>query len=177
MFIGKHKPKMSSTMMSPSLSDFVDYVEHGNSEVETSKAEPAESRQARMKLLKATGICFCFMVVEVIGGYLAGSLAIMTDAAHLLSDVAGFVISIFALYLANRRPTAHLSYGFKRAEIVGALLSVLLIWFLTGVLIWEAFLRTRGIIQGTRNGMVDGKFMFVIAVIGLLCNLGKCFCV
>jgi len=49
------------------------------------------------------------------GGYLAGSLAVATDAAHLLSDFAGFMISIFALYIAERPATKRLSYGYHRA--------------------------------------------------------------
>ena len=69
---------------------------------------------------------------------MAGSLAIMTDAAHLASDISGFMVSLFAIYLAERKPTKTLSYGFKRAEIIGALLSIIIIWFLTGMLLWEA---------------------------------------
>jgi len=47
---------------------------------------------AQSKLVKATLLCLCFMLVEVVGGYLAHSLAVLTDAAHLLSDVAGFAV-------------------------------------------------------------------------------------
>ena len=55
--------------------------------------------KARRKLLIVSLVCFLFMIGEVIGGYLANSLAIMTDAAHMLSDVAGFMISYIAIYL------------------------------------------------------------------------------
>lgn len=54
------------------------------------------------KLLLVTGISFTFMIAEIIGGYLSGSLAIVTDAAHMLSDVAGFLISYFAIYMGSR---------------------------------------------------------------------------
>jgi zinc transporter 2 len=54
------------------------------------------------KLLIVSTICFIFMGGELVGGLLSGSLAIMTDAAHMLSDVAGFMISYFAIYLSNR---------------------------------------------------------------------------
>jgi zinc transporter 2 len=57
------------------------------------------SRIARRKLLSVSIVCFLFMFCEIIGGYLANSLAIMTDAAHMLSDVAGFMISYFAISL------------------------------------------------------------------------------
>jgi len=100
----------------------------------------------------------------VVGGVYANSLSIITDAAHLLSDLAGFLISIFALWLAERTPTSTLSFGFHRAEILGALLSVLLIWLLTGLLIFEAVQRVQ------KPQHVEGKLMFVIASLGLVVN-------
>ena len=81
------------------------------------------------------------MVVEIAGGVIANSLAIMSDAAHLLSDLAGFLISLFAIMLARRPATSGLSFGFHRVEILGALVSILLIWILTGVLFIEAIER------------------------------------
>ena len=83
-----------------------------------------------------------FMVTEIIGGIISGSLAILTDAAHLLSDLAGFAISIVALVIGSRAPTNSLTFGYHRAETVGALTSVLLIWALTFWLIstFERFL-------------------------------------
>ena len=73
------------------------------------------------------------MTAEIIGGYMSGSLAIMTDAAHMLSDVAGFLISYFAIYMGNRPASFHMSFGYHRAEVLGALASILLIW---GLLVW-----------------------------------------
>jgi zinc transporter 2 len=52
---------------------------------------------------------------EVVGGYLAGSLAIMTDAAHLLSDFVGFLVSLFSIWLGSRTPTRRFSFGYYRA--------------------------------------------------------------
>ena len=104
------------------------------------------------------------MICEIIGGLIANSLAIMTDAAHLLSDLAGFLISIFALWLATRPATSRLSFGFHRAEILGALISVLLIWVLTGVLVYEAIWRL------AHPEDVDGKIMFIVSAAGLACN-------
>ena len=78
------------------------------------------------------------MGAEILGGYIAGSLAIMTDAAHMFSDFCGFFISIFSIWIARRPSTPTHSYGFHRAEIIGALLSVIIIWALTIVLVYEA---------------------------------------
>jgi zinc transporter 2 len=80
-------------------------------------------------------------VVEIIGGFYAGSLAIMTDAAHLLTDVAAMLLSLFAMWLTNRPANSKSSFGYHRAEIIGALFSVLTIWGLVGVLAYEAILR------------------------------------
>ena len=63
------------------------------------KNDKESSRVARKKLLLISLVCFGFMLFETVGGLLAGSLAIMTDAAHMLSDVAGFMISYLAIYL------------------------------------------------------------------------------
>ena len=83
-----------------------------------------------------TGICFVFMIVEIVGGIMAHSLAILTDAAHLFSDIAGFLISIFAIYLGRKKATVEFSYGWNRAEIIGALMSIVLIWVLTVYLVY-----------------------------------------
>lgn len=80
------------------------------------------------------------MIIEIIGGAIAHSMAIMTDAAHLLSDFSGFLISIFSIWIGTRPASSNMSYGYHRAEIIGALGSVILIWGLTIWLIWEAII-------------------------------------
>jgi zinc transporter 2 len=106
-----------------------------------------------------------FMIVEIIGGIMSGSLAILTDAAHLLSDLAGFAISIVALVIGARAPTNSLTFGYHRAETVGALASVILIWALTIWLIYEAILRI------INPPDVEGKLMLIVAVLGLCANM------
>ena len=85
------------------------------------------------KLLFVAFICLIFMCVEFVGGTISHSLAILTDAAHMLSDVAGFMISYFSIYIAQTKASHKFSLGFHRAEILGVFLSVFLIWAL---LIW-----------------------------------------
>uniref|UniRef100_A0A7M4E9L0 Solute carrier family 30 member 2 n=1 Tax=Crocodylus porosus TaxID=8502 RepID=A0A7M4E9L0_CROPO len=77
-------------------------------------------------------------VLHPAGGYLARSLAVMTDAAHLLTDFASMMISLFSLWVASRPATKTMNFGWHRAEILGALLSVLSIWVVTGVLVYLA---------------------------------------
>lgn len=79
------------------------------------------------------------------------SIAIMSDAAHMLSDVSAFLVSIFAAWAATQPGTQLYSFGYHRAEILGALVSVLIIWLVTGALVFEAVQRTINPVR------VDGK--------------------
>uniref|UniRef100_A0A674D9F1 Probable proton-coupled zinc antiporter SLC30A3 n=1 Tax=Salmo trutta TaxID=8032 RepID=A0A674D9F1_SALTR len=96
---------------------------------------------AKKKLYIASIVCLIFMIGEVIGGYLAHSLAIMTDAAHLLTDFGSMMVSLFSLWLSSRPPTKTMTFGWHRSEILGALMSVMSIWIVTGVLVYLAIER------------------------------------
>ena len=109
------------------------------------------------------------MIGEIIGGYLAGSLAIMTDAAHMLSDVAGFMISYFAIYLGGKPASFQMSFGYARAEILGALASIALIW---GLIVW---LFIEAVHRVVNEETVDGEIMLITACIGLACNIINIF--
>jgi zinc transporter 2 len=105
------------------------------------------------------------MIGEIIGGALSNSLAIMTDAAHMLSDFASFLISLFAIWMANRPPTKLMSFGWHRMEVLGALVSVVVIWILTGVLVYEAVLR---VIH--QDYEINADIMLITAAIGVYVN-------
>jgi len=127
----------------------------------------AHERSASMrKLCIAVVLCLVFMSVEVVGGIKANSLAILTDAAHLLSDVAAFAISLFSLWAAGWEATPRQTYGFFRIEILGALVSIQLIWLLTGILVYEAIIRIV-----TETSEVNGFLMFLVAAFGLVVNI------
>jgi len=119
------------------------------------------------------------MVAEFVGGLVSGSVAIMTDAAHMFSDVSGFLIQICSIRLAKRLPTNMYSYGYHRSEVLGALASIAIIWALVVTLFAEAIVRTREIVKGELYE-IDAKIMLILAVVSLLCNifnlvaLGEC---
>ncbi|XP_043709144.1 metal tolerance protein 1-like [Telopea speciosissima] len=138
----------------------------GFSEAGTSLKDAKERAESMRKLWMAVALCIVFMSVEVVGGIKANSLAILTDAAHLLSDVAAFAISLFSLWASGWEATPRQTYGFFRIEILGALVSIQLIWLLTGILVYEAIAR---LINDT--GDVQGFLMFVVAAFGLLVNI------
>ncbi|KAJ7980802.1 Metal tolerance protein like [Quillaja saponaria] len=106
------------------------------------------------------------MVVELVGGLKANSLAVITDAAHLLSDVAGFSVSLFAVWASGWEATSQQSFGYGRLEVLGALVSVQLIWLISGFLIYEAVGRILH-----KKAQVNGKLMFAIAAFGFIINL------
>lgn len=138
----------------------------GFSDAGTNSKNAKERSASMRKLLMAVALCVVFMSVEVAGGIKANSLAILTDAAHLLSDVAAFAISLFSLWAAGWEATPRQSYGFFRVEILGALVSIQLIWLLAGILVYEAIVR---LIHDT--GEVNGFLMFIVAAFGLVVNI------
>ncbi|KAJ4979677.1 hypothetical protein NE237_010457 [Protea cynaroides] len=113
----------------------------GFSDAEASLRDAKERSASMRKLCMAVVLCVIFMSVEVVGGIKANSLAILTDAAHLLSDVAAFAISLFSLWASGWEANPRQSYGFFRIEILGALVSIQLIWLLAGILVYEAIAR------------------------------------
>ncbi|KAJ4821970.1 Metal tolerance protein 1 [Turnera subulata] len=139
----------------------------GFSDANTSSKDAKERAKSMRKLLVAVALCFIFMSVEVAGGIKANSLAILSDAAHLLSDVAAFAISLFSVWAAGWKATPRQSYGFFRIEILGALISVQMIWLLAGILVYEAIARlTHG-----DTGEVQGFLMFIVSGFGFVVNI------
>ncbi|XP_037866871.1 proton-coupled zinc antiporter SLC30A2 isoform X2 [Bombyx mori] len=123
-------------------------------------------KRARRKLIVASVLCVIFMIGEIVGGYLSNSLAIATDAAHLLTDFASFMISLFSLWVANRPATRRMSFGWYRAEVIGALTSVLLIWVVTGVLVYLAVQRVL-----YQDFNIDATVMLITSAVGVAVNL------
>ncbi|EDW11766.1 zinc transporter 2 [Drosophila mojavensis] len=122
--------------------------------------------KARRKLIIASILCLVFMIAEIVGGVLSNSLAIATDAAHLLTDFASFMISLFAIWIAGRPSTQRMSFGWYRAEVIGAMASVFMIWVITGILVWLAIGR---LISGDFD--VDAKIMLITSGLAILVNV------
>lgn len=123
-------------------------------------------KRARRKLILASVLCVIFMIGEALGGYISSSLAIATDAAHLLTDFASFMISLFSLWVATRPATKKMSFGWYRAEVIGALTSVLMIWVVTGVLVYLAVERLI-----VKNFDIDAKVMLITSGMGVIVNI------
>mmetsp|Transcript_34232 Transcript_34232/g.75431 ORF Transcript_34232/g.75431 Transcript_34232/m.75431 type:complete len:449 (-) Transcript_34232:160-1506(-) len=128
------------------------------------------------RLMLAIVLSLTFMVIEVIGGHMANSIAIYSDAAHLLTDIAGFAIALIATIAAKSPGTKTLTFGMARAEVFGALGSILSLWIITAYLLTAASLRALAWAQG-RAEDVNGGLMFIVACFGVLvnCCLGMVF--
>ncbi len=105
-----------------------------------------------------------FLVVEVIGGFVTGSLALLADAGHMLTDVAALVLALFVTTLAERPPTPRRTYGLLRAEVFGAFINGASLMVVVVLVIREAWHRLHD------AGQVNGPAMLVIAVLGLIAN-------
>ena len=108
-----------------------------------------------------------FMVVEVAGGLAFRSLALLADAAHMLSDVAGLAIALVAQRLLDRPATARHSYGLQRAEVLGAQANGLTLLAVAGWIVFEAIRRI-----GEPADVVGGGLL-VVATLGLAVNVGS----
>ncbi|KAI8611798.1 cation efflux protein [Chytriomyces sp. MP71] len=147
-----------------------DHDEHeGRLYVEDDAAAAVDKSAIAASLRAALVLCIVFFTVEVVGGWLCGSLAILSDAFHLLSDVAGFGVSLAALKLAQRVPTNEYPFGFQRIEVLGACASTLSIWAITIFLLIEAIFRLMN------PSEIDATIMFYTAVFGVVVNIALAF--
>ncbi len=130
-------------------------LDHGSSQA---------SRQRRVlwQVLVANA---AFMLVEVVGGLAFGSLALLADAGHMLSDVAGLSIALVAQGLVTRPASTRHTFGFQRSEVLGAQANGVILVAASGWIMFEAFKRIGDAPQ------VDGGGLVLVAGIGLLVNL------
>ena len=105
------------------------------------------------------------MVVELVGGWLAGSLALIADAGHMLSDTSAIFLSLLAFRVADRPPDLRRTYGYGRTEILAALVNGAALFGLALWIGWEAVERVR------EPQPVDGPLLMAVAAAGLLVNV------
>lgn len=131
---------------------------HGHSHV------PSEIRHEK-PLWIAFALTLCVLLAEVAGALLSNSLALLSDAAHMLTDVAALGISLFAVRMGRRPADARRSYGYARLEAIGALVNGGLLFLAAGYILWEAVQRFRA------PQAVASEAMLAVALLGLVANL------
>jgi cobalt-zinc-cadmium efflux system protein len=116
--------------------------------------------------LKVTlGLVLIIMIAEIIGGILSNSLALMSDAGHMLTDALALGLSLFAVSLARRPATPTRTYGYHRAEIMAALANGTLLILISVFIFYEAYRRF------FETPVVKSPLMLIVASIGLVANL------
>ncbi len=108
-----------------------------------------------------------FLIVEFVGGWISGSLALLADAGHMLSDVVALAAALWVAYISARPPSMSKTYGLGRLEVLSGLLNGLVLWGVVGFIMYAAFQRLGNPLP------VDAKVMLPVAVLGLLANLGS----
>jgi cobalt-zinc-cadmium efflux system protein len=124
------------------------------------------SRDYRKSMKIALFITLVFLLVEIVGGLLSGSLALISDAGHMFSDALSLVLSLGAMTLALQLPTRERTYGYHRGEIFAAFINSLLLIGVSAGILWEAYVRA------VNPAPVQGGLMFIVACIGLVANIG-----
>lgn len=128
----------------------------------TSESATAQHRRA----LKITfALTFGYFLVEVIGGFLTNSLALLADAGHMLTDVGGLALALFASWMTMRPATPNKTYGFYRVEILAALANAVVLFGISFYILYEAYRRFQDPPE------VNSLPMLAVAVVGLGVNL------
>ena len=132
---------------------------HGGGSIGTAGAKHAK-RLAWALVMTAT-----YMVAEVIGGLVTGSLALLADAAHMMTDVGGLALALLAIRFAAREATPQRTFGYLRMEVLSALTNAVVLLLLTVYILYEAYQRFL-----SPPEVLSGP-MLVVAAIGLVVNL------
>jgi cobalt-zinc-cadmium efflux system protein len=123
------------------------------------------TRQQRRRFAVVLGVTLVFLLIETVGGWLTGSLALLADAGHLLGDAGALGLALIAMRLTDRPATTAMTYGYQRVEILAALFNGLTLWLIAGLIWHEAYSRLQA------PPPVYGAWVMIIAAAGLGANL------
>jgi cobalt-zinc-cadmium efflux system protein len=141
--------------------------DHGHQSHSHGMSADADRKWLTLALILIVG----FMAAEVVVGILAGSLALITDAGHMLTDAASIVLALIAIRLAARPARGDYTYGLKRAEILSAQANGITLLLLAAYFIFE------GIRRLFYPGEVEGLLVFVTAMVGIVVNVAASWCI
>ncbi len=117
------------------------------------------------RLMISVGLNLMITLAEVIGGLISGSLALLSDAVHNLSDSGSLALSLIVHRISRRQPDQRKTFGYKRAETIGALIN------LVTLIVIALFLLKEGVERFFQPQPIEGLTMFVVAIVGLLGNV------
>lgn len=123
------------------------------------------SSKHKKNLLIVLSLSGIYLIAEVIGGILTNSLALLADAAHMLTDVVGLLLALIAIKIAERKADTAKTYGYYRTEILAAVINAVVLLGISIYVLYEAFLRFQNPPE------VHSKSMLIVAGIGLIVNI------
>jgi cobalt-zinc-cadmium efflux system protein len=130
---------------------------------------PSAAGRNKKRLLLVFALTTTYLVAEVVGGIMTKSLALLADAGHMLTDVAGLGLALIAIRFAERPPSPSRTYGYFRAEILAALTNSVVLIGISLYILYEAYQRFRNPPE------VASGVMLVVASIGLIVNIAGIF--
>ncbi|MFJ2830359.1 cation diffusion facilitator family transporter [Streptomyces sp. NPDC087263] len=137
--------------------------DHGHAHAAPTTGTAAAAYRGRLRI--ALSITLTVMVVEIVGGLLADSLALIADSAHMATDALGLGMALLAIHFANLPPTGNRTFGYARAEILAALANCLLLLGVGGYVLYEAIQRFM------TPADTSGGLTIVFGLIGLVANM------
>ena len=121
---------------------------------------------SRRSLIIALVLISSYMVAEVIGGIISGSLALLADAGHMLTDAAAIVMALVAMWISGRAASTERTFGYYRAEVLAAMINAFSLWLIAGWILFEAYHRAF-----TEVVEVEGVTVLIVGAGGLLVNI------
>ena len=140
---------------------------HGSHAGHSHGPSPGEANLRRFLIVLV--LTAVFMVVEAVGGWYSGSLALLADAGHMLSDVGALGLSLFAIWISRKPPNSKQTYGFHRTEILAALINGATLIAISIYIFVEAWHRLHTPVT------VKAPLMMAVAAVGLVVNVGALF--
>ncbi len=119
------------------------------------------------RLLSVAALTLVVFVAELIGGLVSGSLALLADAGHMVTDSAGLVMAVVAMAVGKRAPDRRATYGYRRAEVITALANGLTVFGIAVFILWGAVAR----FGSAEQADIQTTQMLVVATIGLITNI------
>ena len=139
--------------------------DHGHDHDHDHSHVPTVTKDNERKILISFFIIFTFMIVEAVGGVISGSLALLADAGHMLTDAIALGLAYVAFRLGRRAADGQRTFGYARFEVIAGLVNALTLFGIVGFIVYEAierFQEPQPVLAGS---------MFVVAIIGMLVNL------
>ncbi len=121
---------------------------------------------SRRSLVVSLVLITTYMIAEVVGGVWSGSLALIADAGHMLTDAAAIVMAMVAMWIADKEASIERTFGYQRAEVLAALANTFALWLIAGWILFEAYHRTF-----TEEVEIDGLPVLLVGIGGLIINI------